>query len=89
MQREAVQLWRREKQERAAREAAEKEQRRKEEAEAWAMRVRASRAQLLLLKSKSVNTVTAMKSQHSGGPRPRVVLSGIYPASVICRRRRN
>ena len=58
-QREAVQRWRLEKQERDAKEAALREQKAREAAEAWALRVRACRAQLLLLKSQSASTKPA------------------------------
>jgi len=58
-QRETVHRWRLQKKEEAAREAAKKEQRAKEEAEAWAVRVRACRSQLHLIKSHcKVNTAS-------------------------------
>ncbi len=66
-QREAVQRWRLEKQERDAQEAALREQKAREAAEAWALRARACRAQLLLLKSQSA---TNTKPAPAHVPRP-------------------
>jgi SAM-dependent methyltransferase len=71
-QRETVHQWRLQKKEEAAREAAKKEQRAKEEAEAWAVRVRACRSQLHLLKSHSmVNTASV---PHSPRPPPEALV---------------
>ena len=52
-QREALREWRREKEEAVALEVAMKEQKAKEEAKAWAERVRACRTKLLTLRRKS------------------------------------
>ena len=72
-QRETVHRWRLQKKEKATREAAKKEQRAKEEAEAWAVRVRACHSQLHLLKSHSkVNTASVPNS-----PRP-------PPEALVC-----